>query len=150
MTSASKVGGPWTLGEVESFLDRYVAPVRLAVVSPSGFPLVCSLWYLYEGGRILCATQGGARVVEALRGDPRCGFEIAPNEPPYFGVRGQGEVALSGEGALALLGRLVDRYLGTRESRFARWLLESRRDEVVLAIDPGWITSWDYRQRMDA
>jgi hypothetical protein len=146
--SPDVIDGCWSPGEVEAFLDAYVGPLRLAVSTPSGFPLICSLWYAVEDGRLQCATTRYAKIAELLRRDARCGFEIAPNEPPYYGVRGQGEATLTDEGAMPLLGRLVDRYLGSRETDFAKWLLDRERDEIRIAIDVRWLTSWDYRARM--
>ncbi len=150
MTRLESVGArsAWSASEVERFLETYVAPLRLAVVTDSGFPLICSLWFSYRGGRLLCATTAKSKVVECIRADPRIGFELAPNEPPYFGVRGQGEASVASEGAMDLLGDLVERYLGGRDSKLASWLLRRTEEEVILAIDVRWITSWDYSGRM--
>ncbi len=140
---------PWNEPQVEAFLHDFVAPLRLAVESESG-PRLCSLWYEYADGQLLCATRRQSQVARLLAADPRCAFELSPNEPPYYGVRGQGEARLSRDGAEALLGRLIDRYLGDRESSLARWLLGRSADEVVVAIRPRWISCWDYRARMPA
>ena len=129
-------------------LESYLAPLRLAVVEESGFPLICSLWFHYADERLYCATAKTSKVAEYLRRNPKCGFELAPNEPPYFGVRGHGIASVSTEGADDLLARLVDRYLGTRDSEFSRWLLGRAREEVAIQIEIEWITSWDYSSRM--
>jgi hypothetical protein len=42
----------------------------------------------------------------------------------------------------------VVRYLGDRDSRFARWLLGRDVEEVLIALDIEAIASWDYRERM--
>jgi len=141
-------GSAWSAEEVRTFLETYRAPLRLAVLGESGFPLVCSLWFAYANGQILCATKRQSTVVDHLSANPKCGFELAPNEPPYFGVRGRGVVTVSSEGAMDLLGDLVESYLGSRETRFANWLLNRSDEEVVLAIDIQWMTSWDFSRRM--
>jgi nitroimidazol reductase NimA-like FMN-containing flavoprotein (pyridoxamine 5'-phosphate oxidase superfamily) len=138
----------WPASEVTDFFEAYRGPLRLAVVDSSGFPMICSLWYRFDHGRIFCATTKGSRVVECLRENPKCGFELAPNEPPYFGVRGRGLAKTGPEGAMELLETLVDRYLGSRETKFAKWLLSRRDEEVVIGIDIQWMTSWDFRSRM--
>lgn len=43
---------------------------------------------------------------------------------------------------------LDERYLGTRDSHFAKWLIDRRDNEVAIRIVPSWITAWDYAQRM--
>lgn len=139
----------WSAARVEEFLGTYVAPLRLSVNAESGFPLLCSLWFSYESGRLLCATQRDAAVVRQLERDDRCAFELAPNEPPYFGVRGRGVATIGTEGADALLGRLIERYLGEGESKLGRWLLSRADQEVFISIEIQWMTSWDYSDRME-
>ena len=138
----------WTEAAIRAFLDDFVAPLRLAAVDAGGFPRVCSLWVRRRGAVLVCATQRDAWITRALERDARCGFELAPNTPPYFGVRGRGVARVETEGGHDELGRLIDRYLGDRSSDLARWLLSRTKHEVVLAIDIDSITSWDYRGRM--
>jgi len=114
----------------------------------SSQPMICSLWFRYREGRLLCATKDDSTVARRLREDPRCGFELAPNEPPYFGVRGRGRASISSDGAIELLGELIDRYLGGRDSELATWLLGNAENEVTISIEPEGITSWDYSSRM--
>ena len=141
-------GSAWTAEGIERYLREARIPVRLACLGGDGAPLLCSLWYLYHDGAIWCATRQDARLIDWLRDDPRCAFEVSGEQPPYRGVRGQGKALLSpGEGP-AVLGQLIDRYLKTRESGFARWLLARQADEVAIRIQPDWITSWDFTQRM--
>lgn len=140
----------WTADGIDRFLQQTRIPLRLACVDGDGAPLLCSLWYLWEHDAIWCATQRGARLTGRLTDDPRCAFEVAGDQPPYRGVRGQGAALLSDAEGPATLGRLIDRYLGARESDFARWLLSRQRDEVAIRIRPEWLTSWDFTRRMSA
>lgn len=140
--------GPFSREQIDRHLRETVIPVRLACVDPDGSPLVLSLWFLWREGALWCATSPEARVVELLRREPRCGFEIARDEPPYRGVRGQGRAELLPEHGGAILEALVDRYVGTRESSFARWLLARRDDEMAIRIVPTHLSSWDFARRM--
>ena len=123
--------------------------MRLAANTDSGFPVVLSLWFLAEGDEIFGAVHRDARIAQRLRADPRCAFEIAPNEPPYFGVRGQATASLELAGARELLERLLQRYVGTTDSKLGRFLLGRADEELVVRLKPKWIGTWDYRERMD-
>ncbi len=79
---------PLTPG-IAAYLEAVRIPLRLSCLTTSGWPIVLSLWYLHEAGRLYCATLATARVVEYLRREPRCGFEVGADQPPYCGVRGQ-------------------------------------------------------------
>jgi len=139
----------WSAAEISEFLLRTEIPLRLASLSGSGAPLLCSLWYFYDRGSIWCATQRSAKLVSLLERDQRCAFEIAGDQPPYRGVRGQGTATLSAaDGGPALL-RLIDRYLHGRDSGFAQWLIARQDEEVAIRIQPTWLTSWDFSQRME-
>ena len=138
----------WALPEIEQFLADTVIPIRLAFTTGSGAPLVMSLWYLYDDGALWCATQQDAKLVAQLRRHETVGYEIAGDQPPYHGVRGQGRAELSLEAGPAMLERLIDRYLGRRDSSLAQWLLARRDSEIAIRIRPQWVTAWDYRTRM--
>ena len=140
--------GPFSSEQIDTYLRETVVPLRLACADPDGHPLVLSLWFLWREGALWCATAPDARVVALLRAEPRCGFEIARDAPPYRGVRGQGRAELVPARGLEILEALVDRYLGTRESRFARWLLARGMVEMAIRIVPSRISSWDFSRRM--
>lgn len=139
----------WDEHRIDQFLVDTVIPIRLACIDRDGEPLVCSLWYLYAEGALWCATQQSASVVAFLAAEPRCGFEVAPEAMPYRGVRGQGKVSLSAEQGPEILLRLIDRYLGSRDSGFASWLIARSATEVAIRLEADWMTSWDFSKRMD-
>ena len=140
----------WSREQVEDFLRTARIPARLACNTGGGFPLLCSLWYEYDDGAIWCAVHADSRLAQLLGEDPRCAFEVAPNDPPYRGVRGQGRVQLLPGRGEEVLGSLIDRFLGDRRSSLARWLLSRSDEELAVRIDPVWISSWDYSDRMSA
>jgi nitroimidazol reductase NimA-like FMN-containing flavoprotein (pyridoxamine 5'-phosphate oxidase superfamily) len=144
------VSGPWTLKDVERHLERSVIPLRLACATPAGWPRVVSLWFVYRDEALWCATRTSANVVRWLIANPRCGFEVARDTPPYRGVRGWGVAEIDREQGATTLATLVDRYLGSRESRLAQWLLGRSESEVALRIGSLCVSSWDYSRRMEA
>lgn len=143
------ITGPYSLDEVERYLRETVVPLRVACLTRTGAPLVLSLWFLYRDGALWCASRPTAHVVRHLAHDARCAFEVARDAPPYRGVRGQGRARVLPDAGGHLLVELIDRYLGTRESRLARRLLASAADEMAIRIEPIRLASWDYTERME-
>ena len=143
-----QLSGPWDRAQVAEFLDRTAVPLRLAVNGSLGFPVMASLWFVREGDDLLCATSPRARLVELLHADPRCGFEVSPDQPPYRGVRGRAEATLAQNGGGPLLERLLARYAIPRDGGLARWLLARADEEVVISLSPLRVLTWDYGRRM--
>ena len=140
--------GPWSADEVERFLSETRVPMRLSCLGESGFPVLASLWFVPEEGAIWCATQRAARVAVLLERDARCAFEIARDDPPYRGVRGQATARVVPERGEEMLRLAIERYLGDTRPGFARWLLSRAETETAIAIEPRQLLSWDFRERM--
>lgn len=132
----------------ELYLTQIKIPLRLSCLSGSGWPTVLSLWYLYEGGKLFCATQENAHVVDYLRQTPRCGFEIASDDPPYCGIRGRGTVTVQTDIGREILERLLQRYTGGLQHDLAQKLLAKSDTEVAIVISPHTVTTWNYAHRM--
>ena len=145
-----RITGPWSPERVHEHLASTAIPLRLAYASASGHPQLLSLWFVWRDGALWCATSARARVVAILEREPRCGFEVAPDAPPYRGVRGRADATIDSARRAEVLSVLVDRYLGTRESPFARWLLARAESEVAIRIEPSSLASWDFSARMNA
>lgn len=142
------VSSAWFTPQTTAYLEAVQIPLRLSCVTTAGWPIVLSLWYLHDAGRLCCATLESAHVVRYLRREPRCGFEIAADQPPYCGVRGRATAQIVPALGPEMLGRLIDRYLGNRDSSLARRLLARSQDEVAIILTPAQVFTWDYRQRM--
>ena len=140
--------GPWSPAQIETFLHNAVYPMRLACVGADGYPRVVSVWFLYEQETLHCVSHRESSLVTLLRKNAKVGFEIAPNEPPYHGVRGQGQASLQALGDDETLRVLLQRFLGGVDSRLARWLLSRSDEELLISIRPRRWFSWDYRERM--
>lgn len=140
--------GPWSQTQIEQFFAETRFPLRLACVGEDGYPRVVSLWFLYQEGKLYCASHRSSQLVSMLRANTRVGFELGPNEPPYYGVRGQGNAGLSEEGGADMLKQLLERYLDGVNSPLAKWLLSRSADETLITVTPTRWFSWDYRQRM--
>ena len=83
-----------------------------------------------------------------LTRQPRCGFEVASDTPPYCGVRGWGIATVDAEQGPEILRRLLERYLGGCDNPLSERLLSQSATEVALIIEPvRWFT-WNYTERM--
>ncbi len=140
--------GPWSNDDVARFLIDTRIPLRLAAHGTSGHPALVSLWFLSEGDRLWCATQRGAYIHRLLERDPRCGFEVSVESPPYRGVRGTAMATLHADRGGEILRRLIDRYLGSDQSQLAQSLLARSDHEVAIALEPQSVVTWDFEARM--
>lgn len=138
----------WTADGTLAFLRDSRLPLRISSLSADGFPHITSLWFQFHGGRFLCCTQQQSVVCTQVGRAPRVGFEVAVNEPPYYGVSGQGEARILEGDVATLLNGLIDRYLQGRDERLKAWLLSRIATEAIIEITPRRITSWDFRHRM--
>ena len=143
-----EVRGAWNINKSENYLRTNTFPIRLATLTKKGFPLVTSLWYLYDNGFIWCAVQEGSEVYFNIKNECRCGFEIGPNDSPYMGIRGQGNARLVPERGREKLTELIRRYLDKENDELANWLLGRSETETAIVIEPLWFFTWDYSDRM--
>ena len=143
-----QLSGSWREAEVNAYLATSTVPLRLASTGEDGFPRVISVWYRFVEGRLVCVAHSNSLLVRLLQKSPKVGFEIAPNEPPYCGVRGQGLATVGADEGNAVLNSLLERYLGGTDSGLAKWLLSRGDDERLVVIEPVKLFSWDYSERM--
>jgi nitroimidazol reductase NimA-like FMN-containing flavoprotein (pyridoxamine 5'-phosphate oxidase superfamily) len=136
------------ISEVQEYLERVRIPVRLSCLTTGGWPALISLWYLSQDDFLYCATQESAKIVRYIENDNRCAFEIAADDPPYCGVRGQARAWVDDQLGAEMLERLLVRYLGDTENDLAKNLLAKKDTEVAIVIEPMRIYTWDFRQRM--
>ena len=137
-----------SLFEIGDYLESVRIPVRLACKTKSEWPMVVSLWFLHQEGYLFCSTQRTAKVVSYLARDPRCAFEIAADQPPYCGVRGQAIASIDETKAPLILEQLLVRYVGDLNSSLAKKLLAKSGNEVSIIIEPRTIFTWDFTDRM--
>ena len=137
----------WNINQIEQFLKSAILPARISCITTEGYPYVMSLWFLYDAC-LFCSVQKKTLISKWPQKNPLCGFEIAGDNTPYKGVRGRGEVLITGAVNNPVLPSLVDKYLGSRNSPLAFSLLSKEETELTLVIKPSWMTSWDYSRRM--
>ena len=138
----------WNAEQIKAFLEDHQIPIRISVMD-GDYPLVCSVWFEYDAGNLICVSHKDSKLALLLQEVGRCGFEIAPNDPPYRGVRGKADVTFHQNGVEKRLRSLIARYLGDTNKGLANWLLGRVAQEVEIVLNPIWITAWDYGGRMD-
>jgi len=139
--------GPWSPDAIAEYLAGATIPIRLAS-SGKHFPLVQSLWFLYDQDSLWCCTQADSVLAKRLHRDDHVGFEISADAPPYRGVRGKGRAQIEPDAAAHILPRLVERYLGAEPTEFSAWLLSRIDNEIAIRITDLSVSSWDYSTRM--
>jgi len=126
-------------------------PMRLACLSTSNFPVVVSLWYVYSDEKFYCATQTTAKITKYLTHSQKCGFEIAGDRFPYYGIRGYGNASILKDKGEDILRKVLQKYLkGKETSKLYKVLLSKKhlQNEVAIEIAPIKLFEWNYRERM--
>ena len=131
----------------QNILDTKI-PIRIAFLKTDGTPSIISLWYKQIGDKIYCATKRTAKIVLYLQNNPKCGFEIATDKPPYKGTRGTGHVKIIEHQGQEILKILMKKYLGEKESTLSKYLNNNSETEVAIEISPQNIFNYDYSKRM--
>jgi len=139
--------GPWDQHQISEFLDNARIPIRVSSMGSNG-PIVQSLWFLFNGEAIWCATQASSVLAQRLGVDSRIGFEVAADQEPYRGVRGTGQATIHPDLAEGTLRRLIQKYQGDDETELSRWLLSRLDKEVAIRISPTRLATWDFSGRM--
>ena len=129
-------------------ISKEKIPIRISFMKSSGFPSVVSLWYTHADGKIYCAMQKTAKVISYIQKNPKCGFEIAADVPPYKGLRGQGTVKILNDKGKEILEILIEKYLGAKESTLSKFLRNNSKNEVAIEIMPQKIHRYEYSKRM--
>ena len=133
---------------IEAFLATAVVPIRISAID-GDFPFICSIWFHFHDDALWCAAHERTKLIQLLRNNPRCAFDVSPNEPPYRGVRGKAIAQLHrNDVAQKTLETLTTRYLDNNNSNLRAWLLSRSHEEYAIQLNPTWITSWDYSDRM--
>lgn len=145
---SSKKYGSWSGAEIEAFLEKAHIPLRVSLMTKNGM-LIVPVWYEYRAGRLLSCSPESSLLVRSLRENPDIAFDLSTNELPYRGVRGRGTSHCTTAPDNAALERLLQRYLTSTDSALAEQLLGRSEAEAIIEFEIEWLTSWDFRSRMD-
>ncbi len=125
--------------EITTLLSDLASPVRLASQSPNGFPLISTLWSIYEDGIFWCITQHRTLLRRNLAANPRCAFEIALDGQRFKLLRGQGLAWLEIADGERMTECIINRYLAEPSGPIAAGMRKQVVTEDAIAIRPRWV-----------
>ena len=134
--------------ELTAYLDQPNI-MRISLIDHrDSHPIVHPVWYYYEAGKFLVATDRNGMKAESLRRNSRLYFLVDsdPADGPPRGVRGKAQASVVDDPyyATRVTVRNVIRYLGSAEGNAARKIIEMGRDSSVIEINPSFIATWKY------
>ena len=139
--------GAWNGAVIARFLLDSRIPLRLSFESRNG-PIIVPLWFEYSDGRMVSCSPEESTLVQSLVAKPEVAFDVSTNDLPYRGVRGRGHASCTTTTDTAQLETLLTRYVGGTDGQLAQWLLNRSGRESIIVIEPSWLTSWDFSERM--
>lgn len=126
--------------QIGALLDDLAKPARIASISANGFPLISTVWFLYERGSFWCITQKRTLLRRNLARNPSCAFEIALEGKRYKLMRGQGVATLDLRDGARLTNRMIKRYLDDSEGPVAAKMRAQIATEYAVEIRPRWVS----------
>ena len=124
---------------ITALLRGLSKPIRLASISRNGFPLISTLWVLYEDGLFWCITQHRTLTRKNLAANPRCAFEIALDGERYKLLRGQGLATLDLQDGARVAALMIERYVDDPNGPIAAKLRAQASTEYAIRIQPRWV-----------
>ena len=125
--------------EITELVRDLAGPVRLASLSPNGFPLISTLWFMYEKGLFWCITQQRTLLRRNLAADPRCAFEIGLDGRRFKLLRGQGIATLDLEDGGRVTELMISRYIKDPSGPTATAMRAQIPTEYAISIEPRWV-----------
>ena len=122
--------------------------LRIAYLDEMGDPIAHPVWYYYNGGKFLVATDRVGKKAKVLQKNPVVYFLVdeSSRENGTLGLRGKGIARVIDDPLYATrVTRLnVKRYLGKLQSKTAKAILAMGPDSCVIEITPSYIATWKY------
>lgn len=124
---------------VSALLEDLSQPVRLASISPHGYPLISSVWFIYAEQKFWCITQADTLMRRNLAANPRCAFEVSLHGKPFGVLRGQGDAQLDLADGARVTHLMIDRYLEDPLGPLAEKMRAQIPTEYAICITPRWM-----------
>ena len=132
---------PLTKAQLHEFLTTGRHIMKLATLTPEGWPYVVPVWYDYDGAAFTVAGRGKARWVANIAQDPRVSACIDTCDAPYTRVLVEGTAEIVDAEWLPQSPDRAIRYLGEDAGR--RYFEEMRHvPRALVRITPRAFTTW--------
>jgi len=125
---------------IQELLEGLKKPVRLASQSPNGYPLISTLWFLYDDDYFWCITQKSTLLRRNLATNRKCAFEITlDGDAKYKVIRGQGNAILNLSDGERITNLMIARYISDPDGPVASQLRAQTSTEYAIRIAPIWV-----------
>jgi PPOX class probable F420-dependent enzyme len=130
-----------TPDDLRDFLAQpFVA--TLATYRRDGAAMLSPVWHEWHEGGFNVPTGEDDVKARHLRRDPRAGFVLYDNNPPYRGVELRCQPRIVPDPDRAVLRRIAVRYLGPERGN--AYADSSTGPSVVIRLEPGEWRAWDF------
>jgi PPOX class probable F420-dependent enzyme len=129
--------------ELETFFDK-AQFARLGTLNEDGSIHIAPIFFRYDQGRILMASQDPSRKVRNIKRNPRVSVLIDTTDVPFKGVLIYGTAELDYEDVLTKRITIFRRRLSQEEAETYASRLSNKWKCVIIRITPERIASFDY------
>ena len=132
---------PLTREELQQFLTSGRHLMKIATVTPDGWPYVVPVWYHYDGAAFQIAARTQNRWLDYIERDDRVSVCVDTADAPYTRVQVQGRAEIEDRSWFGDWEPWASRYIG--EETAHRYYEDTKQiPRVLVKIVPGKITSW--------
>ncbi len=130
-----------TPDQLHTFLTTDKHILKLATLTPDGWPYIVPVWYMYDGEAFTILARPKNRWVAYVEGDPRVSLCIDTVEAPYTRVLVKGLAEIVDPQWIGPWKDLAVRYLGP-EAGAAYYEETKAVPRVNIRVTPQTVTTW--------
>jgi PPOX class probable F420-dependent enzyme len=132
-----------TEDELDAFLEE-AQFARLGTLNEDGSIHIAPIFFRYEDGKILMATQCLSRKTRNIKRNPHVTVLIDKTEVPFKGALIYGVAELDYEDVIGKRMRIFEKRLNNEDARTYATRLSAKWQCVIIRITPTRIASFDY------
>ena len=129
--------------ELVSFFDKALF-ARLATINENGTIHITPIFFKYENGQILMASQGPSRKIRNIKRNKNVTVLIDTTDVPFKGALVYGVAELDYEDVIPKRVAIFERRLSREESEAYARRLSGKWKCVIVRVTPVHIASFDY------